>query len=136
MTSITLNDDQFSDLCKGFFAKRSARHLLKQQEICAIAERLSEKVTLPFLSEASEHNVLLKVVLKVDNYLYDSLPNEIFSLIHTIDQGFDDAEAAQVAARLTKQANNDITLPFLTDHLEYYSITFILNILVNLKKSL
>ncbi len=131
MANIALTDDQHSTLIKEFFAKRSARHLLSKTELIDIAQRLNEKVSLPFLSEAKEHAVLLKIVLKLDNYLYETLPNEIYELIYNIDEGFDDSEAALLAARLSKQTNNEINLPFLTDHLEYYSITFILTLMIN-----
>lgn len=131
MATITLSDEQHSQLVKDFFAKRSTRHLLQRTELVAIAERLSEKVTLPFLPEEKEHRVLLKVILLIDNYLFNALPNEIYDLIHNIDEGFDDGEAAQFSARLNKQVHNDIKLPFMTDHLEYYSITFVLSILIN-----
>lgn len=131
MANIALTDDQHKTLMKEFFAKRSARHLLNKAELIDIAQRLNEKVSLPFLSETKEHAVLLKIVLKLDNYLYETLPNEIYELIYNIDEGFDDSEAALLAARLSKQANNEINLPFLTDHLEYYSITFFLTLMIN-----
>ncbi|PIE25523.1 MAG: hypothetical protein CSA60_00090 [Neptuniibacter caesariensis] len=131
MTSIALSKDKYRSLVKDFFTKRSERTLLTRKEKIAIAERLNEKVSLPFLSEAKEHRVLLKIILKIDNYLYEQLPNEIYELIHTMDEGFDDSEAAQLAARLSKQAQDDISLPFLTSHVEYYSITFVLTLLIN-----
>lgn len=131
MANIALTNDQHRTLIKEFFAKRSARQLLSKDELIDIAQRLNEKVSLPFLSESKEHAVLLKIVLKLDNYLYETLPNEIYELIHNIDEGFDDSEAALLAARLSKQANNEINLPFLADHLEYYSITFFLTLMIN-----
>ena len=112
MAKISLKDDQYSALVKAYFAKRSQRQLLNKSESIKIAERLNEKVSLPFLSEPKEQAVLLKIILKIDNYLYESLPNEIYELIHNIDEGFDDSEAAQLAARLSKQAHDDISLPF------------------------
>lgn len=131
MANISLTDDQYRSLEKEFFAKRSHRQLLNKDETIAIAQRLNEKVSLPFLSEAKEHSVLVKMILKIDNYLYDQLPNEIYELIHNVDEGFDDMEAAQLAARLSKQTHKDITFTFLTSHLEYYSITFVLTLLIN-----
>ena len=131
MSQIVFSKDEYSSLVKDFFAKRSARTLLTREENIAIAERLNEKVSLPFLSETKEHAVLVKIILKIDNYLYEQLPNEIYELIHTMDEGFDDSEAAQLAARLSKQAHDDINLPFLTAHVEYYSITFVLTLLIN-----
>lgn len=131
MQGISLTTDQYQALVKDFFAKRSARKLLSQQETLAIAERLNEKVSLPFLNEQKEHKVLVKTILKIDNYLYEQLPNEIYELIHNLDEGFDDSEAAQLAARLSKQAHDDINFPFLTAHVEYYSITFVLTLLIN-----
>lgn len=131
MAKISLKDNQYSALVKAYFAKRSQRQLLNKSESIKIAERLNEKVSLPFLSEPKEQAVLLKIILKIDNYLYESLPNEIYELIHNIDEGFDDSEAAQLAARLSKQAHDDISLPFLTSHVEYYSITFVLTLIIN-----
>lgn len=131
MTSISISDKQHEKILKDFFAKRSARHRLCNAEQVAIAQRLNEKITLPFLSEAKEHAVLIKLVLKIDNYFYEQLPNEIYGLIHDLDEGFDEAEAAQLAARLNKMAHDDISLPFLSDHHEYYTITFILSVLIN-----
>lgn len=131
MTPISLSDDQFNGLKKAFFAKKGARHLLTKPETLRIAERLNEKVSLPFLSEAKEQAVLVKMVLKIDNTLYETLPNEIYELIHNIDEGFDDSEAAQLAARLSKQCHTTTRFPFLADHIEYYSVTFVLTLLIN-----
>ncbi|KXJ50298.1 hypothetical protein WNY58_06310 [Neptuniibacter pectenicola] len=131
MAKISLKDDQYNALTKAYFAKRSQRKLLNKTESIQIAERLNEKVSLPFLSEQKEHAVLVKIIIKIDNYLYEHLPNEIYELIHNIDEGFDDSEAAQLAARLSKQAHDDISLPFLTSHVEYYSITFVLTLIIN-----
>jgi hypothetical protein len=131
MAKISLTDNQYNALVKEYFAKRGQRQLLNKDKSIDIAQRLNETVSLPFLNEQKEHAVLLKIVLKVDHYLYENLPNEIYELIHNMDEGFDDSEAAQLAARLSKQAQNDISLPFLTAHVEYYSITFILTLLIN-----
>lgn len=131
MTAISLSDAQHEKMVKEFFAKKSARQLLSKEETVAIAQRLNEKVSLPFLSETKEHLVLLKIVLKVDNYFYETLPNEIYHLIYDLDEGFDESEAAQLAARLNKLAHEEIKLPFLTDHQEYYSVAFVLSLLIN-----
>ncbi|MGH1462027.1 MAG: hypothetical protein ACRBB6_08325 [Neptuniibacter sp.] len=131
MASISLTDEQHEKMLKDFFAKKSARHRLRKNELIAIAQRLNEKINLPFLSEKKEHIVLVKLILKVDSYLYEILPNEIYGLIHDLDEGFDESEAAQLAARLSKMAHQEIELPFLSDHQEYYSVTFVLSVLIN-----
>ena len=69
MTSISISDKQYEKILKDFFAKRSARHRLSNEENVAIAQRLNEKITLPFLSEAKEHAVLVKLILKIDQKL-------------------------------------------------------------------
>lgn len=131
MADITLNDSQFKDLLKEFNAKKSNRQLLTKDEMLAISKRLGEKISLPFLDQQNETQVLVKMVIRIDSYLYDNLPNEIYRLIHDLDQGFDESEAALFAARLSKQAGGTIRFPFLTEHLEYYSIVFMVNLLVN-----
>jgi len=131
MTNISITDKKHARMKKDYFAKRSARYRLTKKEQTAIAQRLNEKISLPFLSEAKEHAVLVKLILKIDNYLYNLLPNEIFDLIHDQDEGFDEIEAAQVAARLNKMAQADLNLPYLSDHHEYYAITFVLIVLIN-----
>lgn len=131
MAEISLSDSQFSTLLKGYYAKKSARHMLSKDEAVAIAGRLNEKISLPFLDEQKEHTTLVKMVIQMDAYFYDSLPNEIYNLIHELDQGFDDSEASQLAARLSKQVKQNIHYPFLNEHIEYYAIVFMINVLIN-----
>lgn len=131
MSKISISEEQHKKVLKDFFAKKSARYQLSREEHIAIAERLNEKINLPFMGEAKEHAVLVKLILKIDNYFYEHLPNEIYSLIHNLDEGFDETEAAQLASRMNKMAHEDICLPLLSDHHEYYSITFVVSVLIN-----
>lgn len=126
-----LTEEQFRNLLDDYFAKPEKRTKLTAQEVKDLAKRLNKKINVPIVRETGEEKILIKVVMKVDNFLYDNLPNEFYELVRSLDQGIDDEEAKRLIKRLSKLANTHIDIPYLPEAMEYVAIRFVIGIIIN-----
>ena len=78
-----------------------------------------------------EEKILIKVIVKVDTFLYDHLPNEFYDLVRSVDKGIDDEEAKRLIKRLTKLANEKIDIPWIPEPIEYIPIRFVISVIIN-----
>lgn len=132
MTSLAnLTDDDFRSILDDYFAPPQRRQKLTAMEIGEIANRLNALIDVPLITEEREQKILVKVVLKIDSFLYDNLPNEIYDMIRNMDKGIDDKEAARLTARLSKMANDKIDIPYLPEMAEYIAINFVIGHVIN-----
>ena len=95
--------------------------------------RVAEKINIPFFfSEPKEFAILVKIVTKIDMFLYNKLPNEIYDSIRSLDDGIvSDAEAKQDVSRLSKLANEAIDIPYLSEITEHFVIRLLVGSIVN-----
>lgn len=126
-----LTDDQFKDLLDDYFAPPVKRQKMTQAEIKDLASRLNDMINVPLIGETSEEKILIKVVLRVDTFLYDNLPNEIYDLVRSIDKGIDDNEATRLINRLSVLANQKINIPYIPESAEYVAIRFVIGVIIN-----
>jgi len=132
MTTIAqLTENQFKELLDEYFAPAPMRHKMTDKEVMELADKLNEKINIPFFNEKKERKILIKIVLKVDTFLYDHLPNEFYDLVRSIDDGISDEEAKQITIRLSRLANKKIDIPYIPEKLEYIAIRFIIGIIIN-----
>ncbi len=132
MTTINeLTEEQFKNLLDEYFAEPVKRSKMTDDEIKDLAKRLNEKIDVPLVTETGEEKILIKVVIKVDRFLYDYLPNEFYDLVRSLDKGIDDNEARRLIKRLSRLANRHIDLPYIPEPMEYVAIRFVLGIIVN-----
>lgn len=131
MTTVAeLTTDQFKILLEDFYAAPEKRSKMTQDEIKDLAERLNKKINVPIMKETKEEKILVKIILKIDNFLYDNLPNEFYDLVRSSDQGIDSKEAKRLVRRLTKLANDKIDIPYIPESMEKIAIKFIIGIVV------
>lgn len=126
-----LTPQEYKVLLKEYFAPEPERSKMTDAEIRDLAERLNEKINVPFIRETREEKILIKVVLKIDRFLYDHLPNELYDLIRSLDNGISDTEAKRLIKRLTRLANDKIDIPYLPESVERIAIRFIISIIIN-----
>ena len=132
MTTISeLTEDQFKSLLDEYFAPPEKRTQMTDEEIKDLAKRLNSKINVPLVSETTEEKILIKIVIQVDRFLYDNLPNEIYDLVRSMDKGIDDDEAKRLIARLSKLANDHIDIPYIPELAEYVAINFIIRVIIN-----
>lgn len=132
MATITLTDAQYQTVIDDFYASKEKRTRLSQSEVVAIANSLNRKIDIPiFFSEAQEQKILIKIVTKIDGFLYDNLPNEVYDLIRSLPEGLEDKEAQLIVKSLSKLANEKINIPYLPEFTEYIAISFVINVIVN-----
>lgn len=127
----TMTDQEFKELLRGYFAPPEKRSKMSQAEIKDVAKRLNQKINVPIVKETKEEKIIIKVVMTIDRFLYDSLPNEFYDLIRTADKGITDKEAKRLIKRLTRSANKKIDIPYLPEFAEHFAIRFVIGIIVN-----
>jgi hypothetical protein len=132
MTTINeLSEAQFKSLLDEYFAPASKRSKMTDAEIKDLARRLNEKINVPIINETGEEKILIKIVIKIDRFLYDHLPNEFYDLVRSLDKGIDDEEAKRLIIRLSKLANDKIDIPYLPESVEYLAIRFVIGVIIN-----
>lgn len=132
MTTINeLTEAQFKSLLDEYFAPANKRSKMTDKEIKDLAERLNEKINVPIINETGEEKILIKIVIKIDRFLYDHLPNEFYDLVRSLDKGIDDEEAKRLIKRLSKLANDKIDIPYLPESVEYIAIRFVIGVIIN-----
>lgn len=91
---------------------------------------LNEKINVPIIDENREEQIFIKIILKIDTFLYDHLPNEFYDVIRSSDRGIDVKEAKRLVRRLTKIANDKIDIPYLPEFAEQIAIKFVIGMVV------
>lgn len=129
-TIADLTTNQFKVLLSEFYAPLEKRSKMTTEEIKELATRLNKKINVPIINETREEKILIKIVLQIDNFLYDNLPNEFYDLIRSTDLGIDNREAKRLVRRLTKLANDKIDIPFIPEPMERIALKFVIGIIV------
>lgn len=130
----TLNElttAEFKEILNGYFASPDKRSKMTESEIKDVAERLNKKINIPFIREPKEEKILIKIVIKIDRFLYDNLPNELYDLVRSLDKGIDDDEAKRLIKRLARLANDKIDIPYIPEKAEYIAFRFVIGIIIN-----
>ena len=130
-TLAELTDTQFKHLLDDYFAPPDKRQQMNPEELRALARELNAKINVPLISETAEEKILLKIVMQIDSFLYDNLPNEIYDLVRSLDKGLDDTEASRLIARLSKLANDRLDMPCIPEAAEYVAIRFVIGVVIN-----
>lgn len=126
-----LTESQFKTLLDEYFAPPEERTKMTKEEIKSLAKRLNGKINVPLIGETAEEKILIKIILKVDGFLYNNLPNEIYDLVRSADKGIDDDEAKRLITRLSMLANDKIDIPYIPESAEYVAIKFIIEVIIN-----
>lgn len=129
-TVAELTPKQFTDLLSEFYAEPKKRNKMTEEEIRDLAQRLNRKINVPIINETGEEKILIKIILKIDTFLYDHLPNEFYDLIRSTKVGIEDKEAKRLIRRLTRLANEKIDIPYLPEVAEHFAIKFVIGIVV------
>lgn len=128
---ISITEAQFKQMVADFNAKDERRQRMTQSEIETLASKVNKEIDIPIISEKKEGKILLKIILKVDRFLYDNLPNELYDLIRSLDDGISEKEAKTLVKRLAKLANKNIDIPYIPEPLEYVLFNLIISLVIN-----
>jgi len=128
MKTITLTEKQWGKIQND--ADKQVE-MLSHKEIEKIATKLNRKINVPFLSEEKEQVVLVKLVRKVDKYIYSVLPNEFYELIKNSTDGIDEDEADMIKNRVAKSINKAVDIPYIPEPLEQIAFEFIVGQIIN-----
>jgi hypothetical protein len=130
-TMSELTTEQFKILLDEYYAKPEERMKMNKKEIEELADRLNKKINVPIINETGEAKILIKIIIKIDNFLYDNLPNEFYELVRSVEGGIDDDEAKRLIARLSKLANDHINIPYIPEPAEYIAIKYVISVIIN-----
>lgn len=108
--------------------------MLTKDEVEIIASKLNEEINIPILGDRSEKKILIKIVRKIDRFLYKNLPNEIYGLVRLVEDGITDEEEVILRNRLPDLINEHVNLPFLNESTERKIFEFVLNIIIDALK--
>lgn len=125
-----LTTEEFTSLLQDFHAEPIRRSKMTQEEIIDLAMRLNARINVPIINETKEEKIFVKIILAIDNFLYDNLPNEFYDLIRSTDKGIDEKEAKRLVRRLTKLANDKVDIPYLPEAAERFAIKFVIGLVV------
>ncbi len=137
--STTLNaltQMEFTNLLDDYFAPPEKRFKMNEEEIKKIAILLDQKIDIPLVRETKEEKILIKIVLKIDTFLYNYLPNELYDLIRSTTVGISDKESKRLIRRLTKLANDRIDIPYIPEFMERVAIRFVISIVLNAARNM
>ena len=126
-----LTEGQFRKLLDEYFAVPEKRSKMTSEEIKDLAQRVNKRINVPLIRETKEEKILIKVIIKIDRFLYDNLPNEFYDLVRSLDGGIDDDEAKRLVKRLAKLANEKINIPYLPEKAEYLAIRLVIGVIIN-----
>ena len=104
--------------------------MLTEALVLVLAQKVNEKVNIPFLSESKELKVFFKIIRWIDKELYKILPNEYYELIHDSTDGISEEEAENLRTRLVPLINKVIDIPILPEGVEAFIIDFVLNLII------
>jgi hypothetical protein len=131
MTTVgELTPDQFKVLMNEFYAVPEKRSKMETAEIIELATRLNKKINVPIINETGEQKILVKIILRIDNFLYDNLPNEFYDLVRDSTNGIDNREAKRLVRRLTRLANDKIDIPYIPEPMERIAFKFVIGMIV------
>ncbi len=125
-----LTTKQFEDLLNDFYAEPVKRHKMTEEEVRDLAQRLNDKINVPIIDENKEEQIFIKIILRIDTFLYDHLPNEFYDVIRSADRGIDQKEAKRLVRRLTRIANDKIDIPYIPEIAEQFALKFVIGIVV------
>ena len=91
-----LTTDEFKKILSDFYAVPEKRNKMTQDEVLDLAQRLNKKINVPLVDESGEERILVKIILKIDTFLYDHLPNEFYDLVRDPNRGIDETEAKRL----------------------------------------
>ncbi|MFK7757898.1 MAG: hypothetical protein AB8B53_13290 [Flavobacteriales bacterium] len=106
-------------------------NMLSDSEILAIAHKVNAVINLPFVREEKELVVFVKLIKKLDEKLYELLPNEYYQLIRDAEDGISADEAESMEEAVTKAINKKINIPILSERLEAKLISLVVGIIIN-----
>jgi hypothetical protein len=105
--------------------------MLTDGQVAALAEKLNEEINFPIIGENLEELLLAKIIRRIDQKVYELLPNEYYALVKKSSDGISDEDAENIEARMTPLINEEVNLPFLSEEMEEKLIGFVLNSLIN-----
>jgi len=107
------------------------KHMLTDEQITKIANKINEHINVPFLKEEKEFVAFFKIIKLIDQKLYNLLPNEYYEFIHDASDGISRNEAIRIAERITPIINKLIDIPIISEEQEKFLISFVLKIIIN-----
>jgi hypothetical protein len=104
--------------------------MLSDAEVEHLAKLMDAKIEIPFMPKGHEQTILCKIVRKVDRYLYEVLPNELYSMVKSSHEGLSVDEAQQLHEIIATRANPRFSIRYLPESVEQQVFHFLIGLLL------
>lgn len=131
MATITLTQEQWEQLKNDM---DSQIEMLNDEEILYFASKLNDEINIPFVREEKEEKIFVKIVKKIDRFLYQNLPNELYGLVKITSDGISKKEAEQLKLVLGSRLNKKFDIPYVPEFLEQEIFELAVSIIVKAMK--
>ncbi len=119
--TVLLTNDQINQIKT---ENKSVR--MTDAQIEKFANSLVENIDIPFMPKNREQAIAKKIVGRFDDFLWETLPDEIYELINDASDGLDQKETNKLISHLTKVANKRINIKYLPEDVEADIIRYLL----------
>lgn len=131
MATITLTQEQWEQLRNDM---DSQIEMLNDEEILYFASKLNDKINIPFVREEKEEKTFVKIVKKIDRFLYQNLPNELYGLVKITSDGISEEEAEKLKLVLASRLNKKFDIPYIPEFIEQEIFELAVSIIVKAMK--
>jgi uncharacterized protein (DUF2164 family) len=128
MAEITLTEEQIAKILQDMQVQT---HMLTDEEVNALANKVNAEINLPFLSEEKEGIVFFKIIKWIDRQLYALLPNEYYSMVHDMHDGVSPEEIVKIRQRVVPLINDVVNIPILPEKLEGVFIGVVVDLILS-----
>jgi len=128
MASIALTQDQRREVKNDMDAQVE---MLTDEETEILASRLNKEINIPFVKEGTEQTIFVKTVKKADRLLYQSLPNELYSLVKSTSDGISDADVEGLESVLGTRLNKKFDIPYVPEWVEQKIFETLIGLMVS-----
>lgn len=110
MKKVKLTDKQH----KTAIIQYDSIHMFTNEQVDAMVTKLLDKVQVPFISEDKEKIILAKAIRKIDRFVYEHLPVELYECIHLTEDGISGEDSEIIKERLIDLVERYVHLPFIS----------------------
>lgn len=128
MAEITLTEEQIAKIMQDMGTQT---HMLTDEEVNALANKVNKDINLPFLSEEKEGVVFFKIIRWIDRQLYALLPNEYYSMVHDATDGISQEELVRIRQRIVPLINDVVDIPILPEAMEGVLIGIVVDLILS-----
>lgn len=129
MPTIHLTEGQLNTILK----EQQGFNKLTEEELEVRAKEMARERNFPFVKEENEWLVYKAILRKVDHFLFEHVPPELYAMVKESRGEMEENERKKLADKIAKYANEKIDMPYLPEVAEKVVLKMVVLFLLNLK---